>query len=98
MDSYLWWCGISLNASALLLCAYIIWIVFIWPAVEAFSQLRFFKACCKAQGTPMNKIGFKLWWNSYEIGGRSFDSMRNNAGQWHGVGRWHVYASEHVSD
>lgn len=75
-------------------CPACCWGVFIFPAVEAISMVRYYKAIAREYPDVKLKGFFRMFAGCYEPFGRSFESMRCAYGYWDGVGKWRVYNNE----
>lgn len=88
-------CGVIFN---LILAGFLMLIccsIFIFPAIEAFSQCRCYAEIGRLYPTVRPTKGWlRLWWSCLEIGGRDYESISNKYGRWIGVGRWHVNIGE----
>lgn len=92
MTVYLLWTGIIANLIIFAALGMVLWVWFIWPAVEAFSKLRWYKACEKAYPTEIKlKPWYKIFAAEYEIFGRQYESVSHRFGKWRGIGKWQVY-------
>lgn len=91
MDIYLWWSGLTLNVLILFALSLVIYVWFIWPAVEAISMVRYYKAIAKKYPDVKLKSIFRLFISCYEPFGRNFEAVRCPYGEWRGIGKWRVY-------
>lgn len=94
MSEYLWWCGLVANVAVVMFALLVIWVWFIFPAVEAISMVRWYKAIAREYPDVKLKSFFRMFVGCYEIFGRTFEATRCRYGSWYGVGKWHVYNNE----
>ena len=95
MINYLVVCGAVANLifMALIVASVVEW--FIWPAVEAVSMVRYYKAIERAfPGQVKIKSTLKLFLDLYFAFGRDWESTRCHYGEWNGVGKWRVYGTD----
>lgn len=93
MTAYLFWSGVVFNVTLAGFLALVLWVWFIWPAVEAISMVRWYKACEKFYPTQIKLVPIhKLFIANYEIFGRQFERKSHRFGEWFGVGNWRVYS------
>ncbi|WPJ72117.1 hypothetical protein DEEACLCL_00100 [Salmonella phage CRW-SP2] len=73
----------------------VIYWLFVHPIFQAISLARWFGACMNHIGEDLSfSSKWKIFKSYYEVGGVSFESTRNNAGCWHGIGDWRIYEDE----
>lgn len=94
MSEYLWWCGLVANIAVAILLLIIIWWWFVFPAVEAISMVRWYKAIAREYPDVKLKGFFRMFAGCYEVFGRTFECTRCRYGSWYGVGKWRVYNNE----
>lgn len=94
MSEYLWWCGLAFNLAVLMFTMLVVWVWFIFPAVEAISMVRWYKEIAREYPDVKLKGFFRMFVACYEIFGRTFESTRCRYGIWYGVGKWRVYNNE----
>lgn len=95
MDQYLMISGIVANIVFLALAFWIVFLWFIWPAVEACSMVRWYMAINKKHpGVKPKKSWLHVFLSCYEIFGRRFDATSNRFGRWEGVGKWSIEDEE----
>ncbi|NUU68456.1 hypothetical protein HQN64_20435 [Enterobacteriaceae bacterium BIT-l23] len=92
MTTYLIFSGAIANIILAAIAILLVWVWFIWPAVEAISMTRFSMAVskkCRLKTSAKTLLHAFLCY--YEPFGRSFDSLGNRYGKWEGVGRWKLF-------
>lgn len=94
MSEYLWWCGMVANIAVAMFVLLVVWVWFIFPAVEAISMVRWYKAIAREYPDVKLKSFFRMFVGCYEIFGRTFEATRCRYGSWYGVGKWRVYNNE----
>lgn len=94
MNEYLWWCGLVANIAVAMFVLLVVWVWFIFPAVEAISMVRWYKAIAREYTDVKLKGFFRMFVGCYEVFGRTFESTRCKYGSWYGVGKWRVYNNE----
>lgn len=73
-------------------------IFIIWPMVEAFSMLRWYKACERTYPESIKLLPwYKVLLANYELFGRQFERKSHRYGEWMGVGKWRVYSGDDKS-
>ncbi|ECN2450330.1 hypothetical protein NOU17_23325 [Salmonella enterica subsp. enterica serovar Typhimurium] len=98
MDSFLILMGIGFTTLLLAVVIYLVWILFLWPFVEAVSLTRMSLAYRRLNA---HKIGaataaklFVMWYGE-TVFGRRFYAIHSRGWRWEAVGKWWVYKDEH---
>lgn len=95
MSTYLMASGIALNVILAAFILLVLWVWFVWPAVEAISQMRWFMAINRRhpQVKPQ-RSWLHVFLSCYEVFGRQYDARSSRFGRWEGVGKWTVFTGE----
>lgn len=97
MTNYLIYSGLLFNALIALAAITVVFVWFIWPAVEAASITRCQRKVSKTYGgKPSAKDIWKTfkYWYSDLLFGRSWERISNRQFEWEGVGNWTVYSGQ----
>lgn len=90
MQEYFYWCGVVLNVCIACGVLLFLWVLALWPFVQAISLTRCtVKALGKDRKTPVLKV---FWWAYKELfTGKRFTTIRFDLFEWSDVGDWHIY-------
>lgn len=96
-EAWFFWAGVVFTGILFLGIAYLLTVTLLWPIVESISLTR-----CTVKGLGKHRVNsvFRIWlWAIGDcIGGRNWDTVRNNFYSWSGVGDWVVYTEENQDE
>ncbi|ECH0398449.1 hypothetical protein FPC12_07225 [Salmonella enterica] len=97
MDSFLILMGIVSTTLLLAVVIYLMWILFLWPFVEAVSLTRMSLAYRRLNNLKYGVVtAMRLFviWYAETVFGRSFYAIHGRGWRWESVGKWRVYKDE----
>ncbi|AXQ70316.1 hypothetical protein vst10_58 [Salmonella virus VSt10] len=98
MDSFLILMGVVSTTLLLAVVIYLMWILFLWPFVEAVSLTRMMREYWRINGCKRGvwrTIRLFLTWYAETVFGRRFEAIHSAGWRWEAVGKWWVYKDEH---
>ncbi|ECB1254674.1 hypothetical protein EU404_20280 [Salmonella enterica subsp. enterica serovar Weltevreden] len=97
MTDFLVLMGIGFTTLLLAVVIYLMWILFLWPFVDAVSLTRMTRAYWLIIGVnrgPWRTIKAFAAWYAEVFLGRRFEAVHGSGWRWEGVGKWWVYETE----
>ncbi|ANN86058.1 hypothetical protein [Salmonella phage MA12] len=97
MDSFLILMGIGFTTLLLAGAIYLMWILFLWPFVEAVSLTRMTREYWRINGRKRGAwrtIRLFFTWYAETVFGRRFEAIHSRGWRWEAVGKWWVYKEE----
>ncbi|EBW2202822.1 hypothetical protein DAO44_19330 [Salmonella enterica subsp. enterica serovar Enteritidis] len=97
MDSFLILMGIGFTTLLLAVVIYLMWILFLWPFVEAVSLTRMSLAYRRLNAREtgfVTAIRLFVMWYAETVFGRKFCAIHSRGWRWEAVGKWYVYKDE----
>ncbi|EEB7324564.1 hypothetical protein QA051_gp20 [Salmonella phage celemicas] len=97
MTDFLIIMGIGFTTLLLAVVIYLMWILFLWPFVEAVSLTRMTREYWRINGCKRGvwrTIRLFLTWYAETVFGRRFEAVHSCGWRWEAVGKWWVYKDE----
>ncbi|RXO74423.1 hypothetical protein [Salmonella enterica] len=94
MDSFLILMGVVFTTLLLAVVIYLMWILLLWPIVEAVSLTRMTREYWRINGYKRGvwrTIRTFIAWYAETVFGRRFDAIHSRGWRWESVGKWWVY-------
>ena len=93
LHDLIYWFGLACALRPIASGLLVIWVILIWPAVEAASITRMTLQIYKRRGITEHPTRLRMWWLWYRdmIGGRMFEAVRSSGWEWKGVGKWSIF-------
>ncbi|MDQ9175274.1 hypothetical protein QBS69_14420 [Cronobacter sakazakii] len=98
MSTYLLISGVVINVVILLIITSMVFVWFIWPAIEAVSMTMYYRRISKYYPDVKMKGLIRVFASCYEPFGRRFETMRCNYGYWRSISDWHVFKPDESNE
>lgn len=97
MNDFLVLMGIGFTTLLLAVVIYLVWILFLWPFVEAVSLTRMSLAYRRLNAREtgfVTAIRLFVMWYAETVFVRRFCAIHSRGWRWEAVGKWYVYKDE----
>ncbi|ECN2883958.1 hypothetical protein YU13_21100 [Salmonella enterica subsp. enterica serovar Enteritidis] len=97
MNDFLVLMGIGFTTLLLAVAIYLVWILFLWPFVEAVSLTRMSLAYRRLNAHKAGvgaAVKLFVMWYGETVFGRRFCAIHSRGWRWEAVGKWWVYKDE----
>ncbi|RFY12852.1 hypothetical protein CA306_24105 [Salmonella enterica subsp. enterica serovar Enteritidis] len=94
MNDFLVLMGIGFTTLLLAVAIYLVWILFLWPFVEAVSLTRMslaYRRLNAHKAGVVTSMRLFVMWYAETVFCRRFYAIHSRGWRWEGVGKWWVY-------